>query len=96
VCGLRMLAAENSRKRSEARSPAEAISAGTVSGGMLIVTKLDRFGRNARTGTSPKMFFGSEMSKVRNEHQTQGTAEATQDKESRHRYGNLSDSRPSA
>jgi hypothetical protein len=49
-----------------------------------------------RTGTSPKMFFGSELSKVRNEHQTQGTAEATQDKESRHRYGNLSDSRPSA
>ena len=30
MCGLRMLAAKNSRKRSEARSPAAAISAGTT------------------------------------------------------------------
>jgi hypothetical protein len=40
VCGLRMFAAKNSKKRSEARSPAAAISAGTVSGGCRLMVRV--------------------------------------------------------
>ena len=37
MCGLRMLAAKNSRKRSEARSPAAAISIGTACDGASVM-----------------------------------------------------------